>query len=248
MGHYETMGVPKNADSDQIKKAYRKLARDYHPDRNPGDPQAVHKFKEVQAAYEVLSNPSKRRDYDQSGYVHRRSYSPPPTPKPEPPKPKTKDDFKKERSDWDRRKFPTEQELQAIQCTFFSGGGTGRNIITQLKLTPEEMEKGCSKKILIKKRDFCMRCGGDGNDFLGKPCPRCQGEGQVLGWCPICRGDGSIAEVCVDCNGEGVKSWIIEEVNVVVSPGIQIGHQVLCLGVGESAPGKAPGNLRVVIV
>lgn len=248
MDYYERLGVARNATLEEIKKAYRRLARQYHPDRNIGDKEAEETFKRVSEAYEILSDASKKAEYDAKGYVGRRPPNPPkpPAAKPEPPKPKTKEDFERERTWEERKKFPHKEDLDAINCTFWGGGGTGRNILVQMKLTPAEMKAGGSKFVAIKKRTLCDRCIGDGK--APSPCPVCHGSRPDVGYCQKCDGMGALYALCPVCKGEGVFRWIIEDVRVTFSPHIQPGHQINVLGHGEHAPFKPPGNVRVVVV
>lgn len=250
MDYYEVLGVERNATEEQVSKAYRRLAMKYHPDRNPGDADAVEQFKKVQEAYEVISDTDKRAMYDRQGYVGRR---PPPGSQPHnnAPKPKTKEDFERERAEEEARKNrakreATQKELQQVECTYFGGGGTGRNVLVQMKLTADEMRRGGSKYVLVKKKDVCNKCVGDGTGM--KICPRCKGARPDVGWCPTCNGEGAIPMKCIACNGEGVAQWKISEVKVHWSAGVQPGHQINILGEGEAAPRKPPGNVRVVVV
>jgi molecular chaperone DnaJ len=250
MSHYTTLGVDKTATSEEIHKAYRKLARQHHPDRNPGDESAADRFKQVQEAYDVLKDPLKKSQYD-SGFIVRNRPGPPPRPQPQPPKPpKTKEDFEREKAEAKRKKeraaSPTAEDLNNINCTFIAGGSTGRHILVQLKLTPEEMQRGGNKSVIIKKRDLCKRCIGDGRAMIA--CPMCRGHRDQVGHCPRCHGYGAEEQVCGICNGEGVYGWTVQEVAVRFSPKVQPGHTITVLGEGEAAPHKAPGNLRVVIV
>jgi molecular chaperone DnaJ len=239
MNPYETLGVIRDATPEQIRAGYRKLALQFHPDRNPGDPAAEARFKQVQDAYDTLSDPLRKADYDVRHPVAKPS-----------PKPKTKEDFEREkRADKAKKQravSPSETDLSSIKCQFFGGGSTGRSIMTQLKLTPAEMRQGGTKTVTIKKRDLCKRCIGDGRSM--KPCPTCQGERDHVGYCNFCDGIGAIPETCPFCKGEGVSHWVIQEVRVTFSPNIQVGHQINVIGEGESAPNKPPGNLRVVVV
>lgn len=254
MDFYQLMGVERTATDEQIQKAYRKLAMKYHPDRNPGDDAAVEMFKKVSEAYEVLSDPTKRSTYDRQGYVGRRPPSPPPPPKQEPAKPKTKEDFEREKAEEKRKKRAaagdpgafTQADLDAIQCTYFGGGDRGRSIQMQMKLTPSEMKNGGHKMVPVKRRTMCRSCVGDGN--VMKSCPACRGNRPDVAWCQKCEGMGAVQTQCPTCKGEGVSPWTIAEVRVVWSAGVQPGHMINVLGEGEFAPGKPPGNLRVVVV
>jgi molecular chaperone DnaJ len=249
MNFYDTLGVAKAAAEDDIKKAYRKLALKYHPDRNPGDKNAEDRFKEVQAAYDTLSNPAKRAQYD-AAVPHTHIHRPPKPPAAKPSPPKTKDDFVRERVDTKKRErqatAPTQAELDQIQCSYFGGSGQGRSVMVQLKLTAEEMRRGGRTAVPVKKRDFCKTCAGDGRSV--KLCPACRGGQNDLGYCNVCDNMGGTPVKCPTCNGDGVHPWTISYVNVTWSPNIQPGHSINVLGEGEMAPFKPPGNVRVVIV
>jgi molecular chaperone DnaJ len=241
MDYYEIMVVPRAASDDEIKRAYRKLARMYHPDVNPDDEKSVEKFKEIQNIYDVLSDPHKKMQYDQLGYVGRRSVG-----KPNPPKatPKTKQDFEKEKAqDSNDRKSAASD---AVDCTYFGGGSTGRNIMVHLKLTPQQMKLGGTKYIGIKRRDLCKMCIGDGSCM--RMCLHCQGRKPDIGWCQVCDGIGAIQTKCHACNGDGLKEMKVHTVRVNWSPNVQPGHTITILGEGEAAPNKAPGQLRVVVI
>jgi len=249
MGYYEDLGIPRTATDEDIRKAYRKLAREHHPDMNPGNAkEAAEKFKIVAAAYEVLGDAVKKSEYDMKGYVgRRRPASPQPSPTPPPKKkPKTKEDFEEERKKEDRKHGRYPKEPQDVQCTFFGGPGAGRSILVHLKLTPQEMKNGCKKSVTIKKRDFCNTCGGDAKGYF--VCTKCRGKFPYKDVCGYCNGEGEKFMACPDCNGTGFGSWMVEEVEFRVSPGAQPGHQVNIMGVGECAPRKPPGNLRVVLI
>lgn len=250
MDYYAVMGVSRDATEEEIQKAYRRLAFKWHPDRNPGDDSATEKFKEVQTAYEVIGDPDKRAQYDRQGYAGRR---PPPGTQPHntAPKPKTKEDFERERAEQKERErraqqAATQKELDEIECSYFGGGATGRNVLVQMKLTPQEMKQGGSKFIKVKKKGLCNKCIGDGMGM--KMCPKCHGQRPDVGWCPTCNGEGAVPIKCPACNGEGVSNWTIHEVKVNWSRNIQPGHQINILGEGEAAPRKPPGNVRVVVI
>jgi len=156
MDYYERLGVSRTATEEEIKKAYRTLAKQYHPDRNPGDKAAEETFKKVQEAYDTLSDFQKRAIYN--GRM-------PPPPKPKQPKPKTEDPIKevaKEEWSWftgeEINQPPSQAQLDAIQCSFFGGDTTGRNILTHLFLTKDDMQSGGHAVVKIKKRELCKKC------------------------------------------------------------------------------------------
>jgi DnaJ-class molecular chaperone len=159
--YYETLGVTKASPPEEINKRYRKLAKEFHPDRNPGDENATLRYREVSEAYEVLSDPILRSQYDLQGYVGRRRPSPPPQhphqyrPRAKPKKPD------KPPSDWHMKHVHvfTKEELDAVKCQFFGGSDRillGRHILVTLVIKPEE--RGRSFEIAIKKRRQCNSC------------------------------------------------------------------------------------------
>lgn len=244
MDYYQVIGVARTASESDIKKAYRKLAKQFHPDFNPGNKSAEDKFKQIQNAYEVLTDPLKKLQYDQLGYVGRRppNYSPP---RPSPAK--TKTDFERERAAQKKPAKPMSQsELDSIECTFFGGGNdSGRSILIHMRLTPEERKAGGIKHITIKKRDICQRCVGDGNIMM--PCTKCNGKNPDHSWCDLCDVKGGIMGTCPACEGDGLRTLVPHTVRVVWSPNIQPGHTITIMGEGEIKPGKAPGQIRVVV-
>lgn len=252
MDHYNTLGVPRDASQEVIRKAYKKLVSTYHPDRNPGNEEAVRRFKQVAEAFDVLGDTIKKAQYDTLGYVGRRPRnSPKPPPKKQPPKPqKTKEDFekeretKRERDEYREKRY--EQEPTHVNCTFFGGSTTGRNILVHLKLTAHERQYGCVKSVPVKRRDFCVVCGGDGQgDFT---CPRCRDKFPHREVCPVCDGFGHREMQCQDCKGTGFGLWMIDDITVKIPANTKPGHQINIMGGGEQAPRKIPGSLRVVVV
>lgn len=245
MNYYEDLGVSRTATIKEISKAYRALALKYHPDMNKNV--SVEKFKIITNAYEVLSDTQKRFEYDAKGYVGRRPVHPPEPPK---PKPKTKEDFAKEQKEKRTKEKLLDQlweeEPKEIDCSFFGGPKSGRSILIHVKLTPSEMRSGGKQSVLIKKREICVNCGGDGeNMFI---CPKCLNHRTLLYTCDFCDYTGSKFMKCNYCEGEGLKLWRIQEVHFNVTPFSQIGHQINILGVGEYAPNKKPGDLRIILI
>jgi molecular chaperone DnaJ len=252
--YYKILGVEKSASKDEIKKAYRTLAKQYHPDRNPGDKGAEETFKKVQEAYDTLSDIQKRAIYN------GRTPTPPQPKKPKPPPPKTEDiftDFTKEEWSWatgeNINKEPPQAELDAIQCSFFGGDTTGKNILVHLFLTRDEMQLGGHASVKIKKRELCRKCVGDGVEK--RVCPSCNGSGRQsrLGFgpalaCKRCEAVGAIDYPCQKCLGDGVKHWSIKEVKVMYPKDSQSGQQITIMGEGEHKPMKMPGYLRVVLL
>ena len=254
--YYEVLGVSKNADAAEIKKAYRKLALQYHPDRNPGDQAAEEKFKEAAEAYDVLSNEEKRRRYDQFGHAGMGAGA----------------------GGFGGGGMSMDDIFSHFGDIFgsfggfggFGGGGRtarrvnrGTNLRVKVKLTLEEVATGVEKKIKVKKYVVDPHCNGtgakDGKSF--STCSTCHGSGQVtrvqntiLGamqttsTCPTCGGEGKIInEKCPHCNGEGVE--LAEEVITLNIPaGVADGMQLAMSGKGNAAcRGGEPGDLIVLI-
>jgi len=255
--YYEVLGVNKNATPEELKKAYRKLALQYHPDRNPGDKEAEEKFKEAAEAYDVLSNPDKKARYDQFGHAGV--------------------DGAYGQGGMDMNDIFS--NLGSIFGDIFGGGGFGgfsgfggggtqrrvmhgTNLRIKVKLTLEEIDRGCEKKIKVSKYVPCKTCGGTGaKDNKFETCQHCHGTGVVtevrrgiLGMmqtqspCPHCGGEGRIVkEKCHDCHGDGiVKSDEIITINIPA--GVQDGMQLAMRGQGNAAPrGGVPGDLIVLV-
>ncbi len=255
--YYEVLGVNKNATPDELKKAYRKLALQYHPDRNPGDKEAEEKFKEAAEAYDVLSNPDKKARYDQYGHAGvDGAYGQGGM--------DMNDIFSQFGSifgDLFGGGFRT-------GFTGFGGGGAARRVLRgtnlriKVKLTLEEIDRGCEKKIKVSKYVPCKTCNGTGSkDGKLETCPHCHGAGVVtetkrtmLGMmqtqsaCPHCGGEGKVVkDKCHDCHGDGiVKSDEIITINIPA--GVQDGMQLAMQGQGNAAPrGGIAGDLIVLV-
>ncbi len=255
--YYEVLGVDKNATPEELKKAYRKLALQYHPDRNPGDKEAEEKFKEAAEAYDVLSNPEKKARYDQFGHAGvDGAYG---------QGGMNMDDifsqFGSIFGDLFGGGFRT-------GFTGFGGGGAARRVLRgtnlriKVKLTLEEIDRGCEKKIKVSKFVPCKTCHGSGaRDGKTDTCPHCHGSGVVtetkrtiLGMmqtqsaCPHCGGEGRVVkDKCPDCHGDGiVKSDEIITINIPA--GVQDGMQLAMQGQGNAAPrGGIAGDLIVLV-
>ena len=256
--YYEVLGVDKNATPEELKKAYRKLALQYHPDRNPGDKEAEEKFKEAAEAYDVLSNPDKKARYDQFGMAGMEgAYG---------QGGMNMNDIFSNLGDLFGDLFGGGFRTG---FTGFGGGGgaarrvlRGSNLRIKVKLTLEEIERGCEKKIKVSKYVPCKTCNGSGaRDGKTETCPHCHGTGVVvetkrtmLGMmqtqsaCPQCGGEGRIVkDKCHDCHGDGiVKSDEIITINIPA--GVQDGMQLAMQGQGNAAPrGGIAGDLIVLI-
>ena len=256
--YYEVLGVSKSADATEIKKAYRKLALKYHPDKNPGDKAAEEQFKEAAEAYDVLSNEEKRRRYDQFGHAGVGGAG--------------------------QGGFGGGMSMDDIFSQFgdifgsfggfsgFGGFGGGRsarrvnrgtNLRVKVKMNLQEIATGVEKKIKVKKYVACQHCNGtgakDGKSY--STCSTCKGSGQVtrvqntiLGamqttsTCPTCEGEGKIInEKCTFCNGEGVL-MSEEVISINIPAGVGEGMQLSLSGKGNAARrGGVNGDLIVLI-
>jgi molecular chaperone DnaJ len=255
--YYEILGVAKSASQDEIKKAYRKVAMQFHPDRNPNNKEAEEKFKEAAEAYEVLSDPDKRAQYDRFGHAAagagRGGYG----------GSMNMEDI-----------FSNFGDIfgEDIFGSFFGGnrggarrvrGTRGSNLRVKIRLTYEEIAKGANKKIKVKKHVPCSHCNGlgakDKNAF--QTCNTCGGSGQVrkitqtfLGQmqtvttCPTCQGEGQIiTSKCGHCKGEG-RMYGEEMVSIDIPAGVGEGMQLSMSGKGNAGErGGAPGDLLILI-
>jgi molecular chaperone DnaJ len=258
--YYEILGVGKNASADEIKKAYRKVAMQHHPDRNPGDKAAEEKFKEAAEAYEVLSDSDKKAQYDRYGHAgmsgNGRGFS---------GGGMNMEDIFSQFGDV----FGDD-----LFGSFFGGGGgrsrstrsrgvRGSNLRVKIKLTFEEIAKGVTKNIKVKKYVACNTCGGSGAKDKGsvQTCSTCGGSGQVrkvtstfLGQmqtvttCPACNGEGTtITAKCNTCRGEG-RIFGEETVSIDIPAGVQEGMQLNLSGKGNAGErGGVPGDLIILI-
>ncbi|HEY4109267.1 molecular chaperone DnaJ [Puia sp.] len=260
--YYEVLGVAKGASADEVKKAYRKVAMQFHPDRNPGDKAAEDKFKEAAEAYEVLSDADKRSQYDRYGHAglsgNGRGFSGSGN--------MNMDDIFSQFGDI----FGDD-----LFGSFFGGGrrgggGGGRargvrgsNLRVKIKLNYEEIAKGVSKNIKVKKYVGCTTCSGSGakDKSSVQTCSTCGGSGQVrrvsntfLGQmqtvttCPTCNGEGSIVTAkCTVCKGEG-RVYGEETVSIDIPAGVQEGMQLSVSGRGNAGERGGPhGDLIILI-
>ena len=255
--YYEVLGVEKNASADEIKKAYRKKAIQYHPDKNPGDKAAEEKFKEAAEAYEVLSDPQKRQRYDQFGHAGMGGAG-----------------------GFSGGGMSMEDIFSHFGDIFggagfdlgdlFGGGGRSRgprmrrgsDMRVKVRLTLEEIATGCEKKIKVRKQVQCKSCNGTGSeDGRTETCPTCKGTGrtvrqqrgifgmmQVQAECETCHGEGQIIKnKCAKCNGEGVVRDE-EIITINIPAGVAAGMQLTMQGKGNAAPrGGVAGDLLILI-
>ncbi|MCC6290065.1 MAG: molecular chaperone DnaJ [Chitinophagaceae bacterium] len=258
--YYEILGISKSASADEIKKAYRKVAMQHHPDRNPGDKAAEEKFKEAAEAYEVLSDSNKKAQYDRFGHAgvgnNRGGFGGGAG--------MNMDDIFSQFGDV----FGDD-----IFGSFFGGGrsggggrhrGTkGSNLRVKIKLNYEEIANGATKNIKVKKYVNCNTCSGSGAKDKGsmQTCSTCGGSGQVrkvtntfLGQmqtvttCTACNGEGTtITNKCTSCKGEG-RVYGEETVNIEIPAGVQEGMQLSMSGKGNAGErGGAPGDLIILV-
>jgi molecular chaperone DnaJ len=242
--YYEILGVRREADDEEIKKAYRRLAMQYHPDRNVGDAEAEVKFKEAAEAYEVLRDPSKRQRYDRYGHAGLEGMN-----------------------------VPHFDDADAVFNLFGdlfgdffgqrgrNGPFAGRDLQTVVELDLVAAYRGTTKKIPIARPETCAECQGSGSrpGSQPRPCRRCRGQGVLLmrvGFlpiqqqqtCPDCRGRGVlISDPCPECRGHG-RIEQRRTLEVAIPAGVDTGTRIRLTGEGESGqPGAPNGDLYVVI-
>lgn len=257
--YYEVLGLAKGASEEELKKAYRKLALKYHPDRNPGDKEAEEKFKELAEAYDVLSDKEKRARYDRFGHAGVGSSA---------------------ASGGGFGGFGGGMSMEDIFSRFgdlfgdgggfggFGGGGRpaqprGGDLRARVTLTLADIDKGTEKTIKLKKQVLCHACHGEQTtETDGKrTCATCDGHGVVMqvqrsifgaiqtqGICPTCQGSGKqIVKPCSQCSGRGTEQGE-ETVTFKIPAGVSEGMQITLRGKGNAAPsGGVPGDLQVVI-
>jgi molecular chaperone DnaJ len=247
--HYETLGVPKGASAEEIKKAYRRLARQYHPDRNPGDDAAEERFKQVGEAYEVLSDPEKRKQYDTFGQTFRPGQGP------------QAGGFE----GFDFSSAGAGFDLGDLFGGLFNRGARGpqaavrgADVEVQVRISFPDSLQGATVKVPVDKANPCPTCRGSGAAAGTAPviCPECKGRGvtsESQGFfsmshpCARCGGAGTIIEhPCQTCHGAGrVRSTKTYQVRIPA--GVRDGTRIKVKGKGEAAPrGGEPGDLYVV--
>ena len=252
--YYDLLGVARSAADEELKKAYRKKAVQYHPDKNPGNKEAEEMFKKVSEAYEVLKDPDKRAAYDRFGHAAFQG-----------PGAGARgaggfhDPF-----DIFREVFGQSMGGGGIFEEMFGGGGRdssrdGADLRYDLEITLEEAARGLEKEISFRKLVACEHCHGSGAEPGSKrvTCPTCRGAGQVrrsggiivfTQTCPTCGGAGvKVDRACTACRGEG-RSPKTTKLNVRIPPGVDTGSRLRSAGNGEAGvAGGRPGDLYIVL-
>ncbi len=252
--YYEVLGVDKGADDAAIKKAYRVLAKKYHPDMNPGDVEAEKKFKEASEAYAVLSDPEKRRQYDQFGHAAFEGGM-------------------GGAGGFDFSGADFGDIFGDIFGDLFGGGRSrgrsngpmkGANLRTSVRISFEEAVFGCKKEIELNVKETCKTCNGSGAKPGTSPetCPKCSGKGQFVftqqslfgtvrnvQTCPDCQGSGKIIkEKCMDCRGTGYIS-MKKRYSVDIPAGIDNGQSTRMPGLGEPGVNGGPrGDVLIEVI
>ena len=252
--YYEVLEIQREAKTEEIKKAYRKLAFRYHPDKNPGDKESEEKFKEASEAYEILSDPEKRARYDRFGHAGVKGAG--------------------AGSGFNGFDFDLSDALRTFMEGFggfgdiFGGGKRksgplrGQDLQLTLKLSLLDISQGVEKKINIQRMVTCETCGGTGAEDQNAiaSCPECNGSGQIrqvsqslfgqfvnIRPCSRCGGEGHIiTKPCSDCRGQGRKKGT-STITVKVPPGVSSGNYLTIRGKGDVGPkGGPPGDVHIV--
>ncbi len=267
--YYETLSVARGASDDEIRKAYRKLARKYHPDLNPGDKSAEDRFKNVQEAYDVLNDKKKRDMYDQVGFYSDSGFGGPQPPSAGRSHPNMdfngfdfSDMYKGAKAESETRK--SSGAFKDIFSQFFHGGAEehveevtekGADLEYGLNISFWKAIRGTTAKIEVARYDGCPTCHGvGGNDSGSVACPQCNGSGNVSQMagnmkfnltCPRCSGKGRLKNACATCHGEG-RLARKESVEIRIPAGAQNGSRLRVAGKGNAGnQGGPPGDLYI---
>lgn len=247
--HYEVLGVTRDATPDEIKSAFKKLASRTHPDRNPGDPAMHERFKEVNLAYQVLSNEDRRSMYDRFGHRAEEPGSPFAASGPFPG------------GYVDISDIAIDGILGDLLGVFGVGRGDKGDIKREIEVSLEEAAFGCERSLRYERVVACGECHGTGAAAGTEPeaCSQCAGKGRVRlqqGLLPIavdrtcsrCRGSGrTVRQACVGCRGSGLRT-VTETLEISIAPGTDAGATKLVSSAGNrSRPDRAPGDLEVVV-
>lgn len=230
--YYNVLGIPRDASADDVKKAYRGLARRWHPDKNPGDDDADQRFKDLTEAYRTLSDPEKRKRYDRLGPLYREDGRP-----------------------------PRPEDVNEVVTSMFGGlfrrgrAVRGDDLRYTVSLTLEEVASGVDKSIVVPRKVLCTSCAGVGAvPEARKECEVCGGTGKAKGTrlfrssCYHCQGRGFTAEAgCERCHGDG-RVGIEDTLVVKVPPGVAAGQKLKLAEKGDAAAGDGPsGDLFVIV-
>lgn len=247
--YYNILGIDKGASDDDIKKAYRKMAKTYHPDKNPDNPAAESKFKDAAEAYDVLSNPEKKSNFDRygsdgnpfgggGGNTNGHGFN--------------MEDIFSQFGDIFGNRYGGQQQQRRQQAK-------GSDLRIKVSLTIDDVLKGCIKKLKYKRQDKCSTCSGKGGSD-SRSCIPCQGTGQrtviqntAFGqirtntFCPDCQGSGKIiSNKCKVCHGDGTVSKE-QIVDVEIPAGVSNGMQLTMQGFGNHTRDGVPGDLQIII-
>lgn len=247
--YYKTLGVDKGASDDEIKKAYRKMAMQYHPDKNPDNPDAESKFKEAAEAYDTLSNPDKKSSYDRYGSSGNPFGGGGGNPFGGQGHGFNMDDIFSQFGDIFGQRYNRQQTRQS----------RGSDLRIKVSLTIEDILKGSTKKLKYRRQDTCNACNGKGGTDV-KDCLPCQGSGQrsviqntpfgqvrSATSCPDCQGSGKqIKNKCGACHGDGTVSRE-QVVDVEVPAGVSSDMQLSMNGFGNCIRNGVPGNLQIIV-
>jgi molecular chaperone DnaJ len=248
--YYDLLGITKTATDDDIKKSFRKLAQKYHPDKNPDNPEAEEKFKTINEAYEVLSDPEKRRNYDHFGHASTRQGP-----------------GQRSHGFGGFEGFGNFGDFNNVFTQFFhqhhrapnNVPRRGEDVQYPLHITLEEAYHGCQKEISLNKHEKCNMCNetGTNSEVANKPCTMCQGIGQinvaagpfhVTQTCPTCQGNGISPECrCTTCSGTG-RMNVTQRLNINIPKGVDTNFRLrVPNGGGAGYKGAPSGDLFIVI-